>query len=224
MSMNKRLRDGSDIESGSDEHSENEQLEKNDEDSDDNDNEEYVNSRRKNKIINEFDDMTVLRKNACTQLFKYVKNKAHCAKIEAGIFKYTNKMCTKKLCFQAVYTGKLRDIIANMDPKSTIGNVNFVKNIANGTLMYNDAKLENYEDIAFMKPDELFPEKWESELNRKKIKEDKLKNIATSDAYQCRRCKKNRASVSPPIQLRSSDEPMTVFVTCLECGLVFKIN
>jgi DNA-directed RNA polymerase subunit M/transcription elongation factor TFIIS len=192
--------------------------------SDSDENEEYVNSKRKNKLINEFSSIVSIRKKAYNQLFKYIKNKAICKKIELGIIRYTNKMCTKKICYQAIYSGKLRDLIANINPDSSIGNKNLIKNILDKNLVYQEKPLENYDDIPFMKPEELFPDRWMQQQNRKKIKEDKLKNIATSDAYPCGRCKKSRASVSPPVQLRSSDEPMTVFVTCLECGLVFKIN
>ncbi len=77
--------------------------------------------------------------------------------------------------------------------------------------------------IAFMKPDELNPDKYTQILKRKKTEEDKKNNQATSTVYTCKKCKANKCQVTQR-QTRSADEPATTFVTCMECGYEFSFN
>jgi DNA-directed RNA polymerase subunit M/transcription elongation factor TFIIS len=185
---------------------------------------EYFNNKKKNKIINEFPDIKTLRVTTLNKINKFIKNKKISEQIEAGIMKFTNKTCTKKICYEAIYQLKSNNLIANMDPDSQIANTKFIDRILKKKLKFGGVIITDYETIAFMKPQEIFPEKWADEENRKKIKEDKSTNLATTDAYPCPECKARRASVSPPIQIRSADEPMTVYVTCLNCNHVSRIN
>jgi DNA-directed RNA polymerase subunit M/transcription elongation factor TFIIS len=79
-------------------------------------------------------------------------------------------------------------------------------------------------DIAYKTNRELFPEKWNDMLESKKIRlENKYfpKIEASTDNFECRRCKKNRCTYYQA-QTRSADEPMTTFVTCLDCGSRWK--
>jgi DNA-directed RNA polymerase subunit M/transcription elongation factor TFIIS len=75
-------------------------------------------------------------------------------------------------------------------------------------------------EIAFKTHEQLYPEKWSILAEEKKFRlENKYfpKIEASTDTFECRRCKKNRCTYYQA-QTRSADEPMTVFVTCLECG------
>ena len=67
---------------------------------------------------------------------------------------------------------------------------------------------------------ELCPTKW-NDLIEAKSKRDKNKfevNLeASTDTFTCRKCKSNKCTYYQ-MQTRSADEPMTTFVTCLECG------
>jgi len=74
--------------------------------------------------------------------------------------------------------------------------------------------------IAYLRPDELNPSKYEKILKKKEIIEFKKKNKASTDAYKCSKCKKRKCTVMEK-QTRSGDEPATTFVTCLECGHSF---
>jgi len=58
-----------------------------------------------------------------------------------------------------------------------------------------------------------------AEQNMAAIRTDwnKLHGIISSSEFKCRKCKSEKTSVSQA-QTRSADEPMTTFVTCLECG------
>jgi DNA-directed RNA polymerase subunit M/transcription elongation factor TFIIS len=76
------------------------------------------------------------------------------------------------------------------------------------------------EKILSMKAEVLYPELWESLLlkNSKKMAMlGKEKNQQGTNIFKCGKCKKNNC-VYFQMQTRSADEPMTTFVTCLECG------
>jgi DNA-directed RNA polymerase subunit M/transcription elongation factor TFIIS len=68
------------------------------------------------------------------------------------------------------------------------------------------------------------PEKWKKLIEDKKIR-DKQKyepNIeASTDNFTCNKCKSKKCTYYQ-LQTRSADEPMTTFVTCLECGKRWK--
>ena len=71
-----------------------------------------------------------------------------------------------------------------------------------------------------MSHQELNPEMWEEMMEDRKIRlENKYfpKIEASTDNFQCRKCKKNKCTYYQA-QTRSADEPMTTYVTCLECG------
>ena len=55
----------------------------------------------------------------------------------------------------------------------------------------------------------------------KKIERDRFKYDtqieAATDTFTCRKCKSNKCTYYQ-MQTRSADEPMTTFITCLNCG------
>ena len=79
-------------------------------------------------------------------------------------------------------------------------------------------------DFAFMTHQEICPEKWKKLIENKKVR-DKQKyepNIeASTDNFTCNKCKSKKCTYYQ-LQTRSADEPMTTFVTCLECGKRWK--
>ena len=66
---------------------------------------------------------------------------------------------------------------------------------------------------------DIFPDNWK-ELMDKKSKVDelkyKLKPEAMTDQFKCRKCFSRSCSYYE-VQTRSADEPMTQFITCLDC-------
>jgi len=80
------------------------------------------------------------------------------------------------------------------------------------------------QDIAFMTHQEIEPEKWEELIKAKSIR-DKNKfeqNLeAMTDSFTCRKCHSKKCSYYA-LQTRSADEPMTLFITCLDCGTRMK--
>jgi transcription elongation factor S-II len=79
-------------------------------------------------------------------------------------------------------------------------------------------------EIAFMTHQEICPDKWKQLIEDKKVR-DKQKyepNIeASTDNFTCNKCKSKKCTYYQ-LQTRSADEPMTTFVTCLECGKRWK--
>lgn len=79
-------------------------------------------------------------------------------------------------------------------------------------------------EVAEMSPMDLCPSKWKEEIERIIEKEKKLyageKNA--SIIMWCSRCKKKSKCDYYQLQTRSADEPMTTFVSCLECDRRWK--
>lgn len=73
--------------------------------------------------------------------------------------------------------------------------------------------------IAFMRPDELNPDKYETILKKKETEDYKKKNQATSSSYKCPKCKERKVSITQK-QTRSADEPATLYIECKSCGHV----
>lgn len=115
--------------------------------------------------------------------------------------------------YHCIYVHKFFDILRNLDRDSNICNKTLIKRIKQ--------KKIDLTEFADLPPQELYPELWDDLIKKKEFREYKSKNIATTDAFPCGKCKARRATVYQ-LQTRSSDEPMTTFVTCLECGNVFK--
>jgi len=67
---------------------------------------------------------------------------------------------------------------------------------------------------------EMCPEKWQTMIEAKSIRDNNQnadEGEANTTSFTCRTCNKNRCSYYQ-LQTRSSDEPMTTFITCLDCG------
>ena len=83
--------------------------------------------------------------------------------------------------------------------------------------MNGDIKVEQISDLSVY---DICPENW-AELLDQKIKRDKLKYEmkpkAMTDQFKCRKCGSRSCSYYE-VQTRSADEPMTQFISCLDCG------
>lgn len=148
------------------------------------------------------------------QMLDLVKDSKLATKLENSIFKWTNDYMetniTPPFMFENFYQDKFSDIIKHL-------------NIKNNPYLLEAIKTEKIkpENIAFLKPEEIYPEKFEAILNKRKLEKAIKDNQATTDAFKCPRCKKRKAKIDQK-QIRAGDEPMTTFVTCVECGNVQK--
>ena len=71
--------------------------------------------------------------------------------------------------------------------------------------------------IAYMRPDELNPDKYETILKKKDTEDFKKKNQATSSSFKCPKCKERKATIIQK-QTRSADEPASLYIECKVCG------
>lgn len=113
--------------------------------------------------------------------------------------------------FNNLYRANARHAIDNLKIDNNINNTQFIDAINNGVIT-----LEQAVDMA---PEEEHKERW-NRLNEKKqndIDESTKSKEATTDLFWCARCKRNKTTYYES-QDRSSDEPMTVHITCCHCG------
>lgn len=149
---------------------------------------------------------------------KLVKIDMLATNIEKSIYNYSIREASKKyivkkwdnIHFVTIYVCKFKMIYSNLK------NEKIVKKLFNKELKSSE--------IAFKTHMELFPEKWESKIKDKQVRlENKYfpKIEASTDNFTCGKCKSNKCTYYQ-LQTRSADEPMTTFVTCLNCGSRWK--
>lgn len=143
-----------------------------------------------------------------------------CNQIENSIYKYAQTIALNKgvrediedKVFKRIYVNKLISLYTNLDKNSYIKNQSFYDNVMEGSIPLDK--------IAFLTPQEINKEHWKKYLDRENAADEfrYSKTIGTkTSAYKCDRCKKRDCSYYL-LQVRSSDEPMTTFVNCLNCG------
>ncbi len=75
-------------------------------------------------------------------------------------------------------------------------------------------------ELAFLNHQAMRPDLWDKLLEEKRIKDENKfapKIEASTDDFTCFKCKSKKCTFYQ-LQTRSADEPMTTFVTCLDCG------
>ena len=153
------------------------------------------------------------RKNIQTKLNNVVNNSVMSINLEIGIYNYVikesgNRKIIKKWSnpqFVQLYIDRVRSIYLNLT--EDILNQLHNKNIQSS-------------NVAFMTHLELKPKKWEK-LIEDKIQRDKNKYEfrmeAATDTFTCKKCKSKKCTYYQ-MQTRSADEPMTTYVSCIDCG------
>ena len=139
--------------------------------------------------------------------------------IEKSIYNYTIDTAKRRnitrlwndRVFYNLYMNKCISIYSNLKEDTYIQNNYLLKNIL-------EKKIDP-EKIAGLPVYDIFPDNWK-ELMDKKSKMDelkyKLKPEAMTDQFKCRKCYSRSCSYYE-VQTRSADEPMTQFITCLNC-------
>ena len=139
--------------------------------------------------------------------------------IEKSIYNYTIDTAKRRnitrmwndRVFYNLYMNKCISIYSNLKEDTYIQNNYLLKNIL-------EKKIDP-EKIANLPVYDIFPDNWK-ELMDKKSKMDelkyKLKPEAMTDQFKCGKCYSRSCSYYE-VQTRSADEPMTQFITCLNC-------
>lgn len=166
-----------------------------------------------NKLV--ISDPNTFRKNIQNNLNAKLNNADASRLIELGIFKYAMKEAdiqkiVKKWnnhLFVEIYKARLRSIYLNLTPE-LINSINAADTI------------ENPYNVSFMTHQELNPSKWTKLIQEITFKNNQLfedNKEAATDTFTCRKCKTKKCTFYQ-LQTHSADEPMTTFVTCINCG------
>lgn len=160
-----------------------------------------------------------IRNKSSIILFKELSDEKKSRQIEKDIYnsviEYAKKNNIKRswkcITFKSIYLSRIRSIYSNIKSDSYIHNNNFKDNILQGKI---DAR-----NISTLSHVDIFPEKWkvliEEKMKKERLKYE-LKPEAMTDMFKCRRCG-SRSCTYYEMQTRSADEPMTQFITCLDC-------
>jgi len=154
------------------------------------------------------------RNNVVNKLKIILKNDKLASNLEKGIFNYSLKHAEKinvvkkwdNSYFVKIYINRLRTITINLKDDNLFKSV-------------KDKKIKAHE-VAFMTHQEMQPSKWQELLENKKIRDENKyepKLEASTDDFKCWKCKSKKCTYYQ-LQTRSADEPMTTFVSCLDCG------
>jgi DNA-directed RNA polymerase subunit M/transcription elongation factor TFIIS len=157
---------------------------------------------------------TASRNEMIKQLGKFIGDKL-AKDVETSIYNFSKEYAETNdtpYLIQSIYDSKSEEILCNLTNKNSDYLVKSLK----------ENKIDP-KKIAFLKPEELNPEKYENIIKKREMEEYKKNNTSGSNAFTCVKCKKSKCQVSQK-QTRAGDEPPTTFVTCMECGHVFKFN
>lgn len=166
--------------------------------------------RRNMRVV---ENSITFRKNIKTKLNKIIKDDNISLNLEIGIYNYTIKESSSKKVirkwsnpqFVQLYIDRVRSVYLNL-------NEGMVEQLLSKTIKPHN--------VAFMTHIEMKPKKWEK-LIEEKIERDKYKYEnkieAATDTFTCRKCKSKKCTYYQ-MQTRSADEPMTTYVSCIECG------
>jgi transcription elongation factor S-II len=161
-----------------------------------------------------------IRSNCVDLLNSALDDEKKCRRIESSIYNDTIQFSKRNdikrtwanVHFKSLYIDRIRSIYSNIKTGSYLNNTKFKDKILSGeidtTLI---SKMSNYD---------IFPENWH-ELIEDNMKKDKLKYElkpeAMTELFKCRKCQ-GRSCTYYEVQTRSADEPMTQFITCLDCN------
>jgi transcription elongation factor S-II len=138
--------------------------------------------------------------------------------LERGIYNFIVQKATKEQIvkkwsnpyFVQVYIDHARSVYVNLG-------VDRIKQ----SILSREIKAQ---DLPFMSHQQMLPEKWNSLMEQKRIRDKNKYEVhleASTDNFQCHKCK-SRECTYYQMQTRSADEPMTTFVTCIKCGSRWK--
>ena len=159
------------------------------------------------------------RENIDNEILKIIPKEKYAKNVERGVYNFSIMEAEKKnivkkwdnIYFVQLYIDKLKSIVINLNKYEKLREDILSK------------KIKPHE-IAFMTHQEMTPEKWSKLIALKQIRDENKyapKLDANTDDYTCYKCKSKRCSFYQ-LQTRSADEPMTTFVTCLDCGTRWK--
>lgn len=114
--------------------------------------------------------------------------------------------------FNHNYITRVRHILGNLIPSSYVENTKLLSDLRSGKY--------TLEQVCFMDTYSLCNDRWKDFIHRRVQREKRQlegnKAMAT-DQFYCKACHKRECTYYE-MQTRSADEPMTIFITCMNCG------
>jgi DNA-directed RNA polymerase subunit M/transcription elongation factor TFIIS len=114
--------------------------------------------------------------------------------------------------FEKLYERKARHICANLHPNSYVQNTQLLTRYKRGEF--------SFEDLMGWTQTEIFPERNKDLAEKQFQREQRLlegNKANATDQFFCGRCHKRQCTYYE-LQTRSADEPMTIFIQCVNCG------
>jgi DNA-directed RNA polymerase subunit M/transcription elongation factor TFIIS len=128
--------------------------------------------------------------------------------LEKGIYNAAIQICNERRIIKKWDNPKFLDVYLSVF-KTVYFNVRSDPMIVDPSAPYQ---------VAFMTHQEMSPKQWRHIVEKKQKTDNYEKRAAvTTDQFVCGKCKMRKCTYSQA-QTRSADEPMTTFVTCLQCG------
>ena len=168
-----------------------------------------------------------MSRDICVKKFETILNDLNKSQaIEKSIYNYALDQSLKKgiennienKFFLRIYVNKIITLYNNLDQQSYIHNSDFYYKIMNNEI--------DIERIAFLNPQEINSSHWKKYLDKQTATDEFLYSrtvgIRTTE-HKCGRCKAKDCTYYQ-LQVRCSDEPMTTFINCLNCGNKWSFN
>lgn len=158
-------------------------------------------------------------------------------KLEKGIYNWCIDYAEEKNIikswsdkrFASIYLNKCRQLLSYLYDKDQTDKTDKTdQNNDDRENLIEQLKSGSIDPLKFasMRPYELMPNKYAEFIEFKAKKFDTIMNhrqTAKTDQFKCGKCKKRECSYYE-LQVRSADESMTVFVSCLNCGHRWRIG
>jgi transcription elongation factor S-II len=177
-------------------------------------------SNKRNKNNQVIIDQNI-RENTVKLINKYIQDSKLSKDIENEIFNHSLKSASLRgvnpklnnINFIRIYKPKVYSIISNLNTNSEyIQNKKLLDKVKSKSISPNE--------LVNMKPVALHPKRWKEYIKKQELLDKEVVDLslqATTDQFKCPKCKSKKCTYVS-VQIRSADEGMTNFITCVECS------
>ena len=169
-------------------------------------------------------DNVARRNNTRKNLLKYLEDSLKDKEDETERKKLIEKVVeieeklNETLTGETPYVNRVIEIIHNIKDKK---NAEFRENIINGVIKPEDLCTMNAIDMLSKKRQKEIEEEKEKKVDEVRADWEERHGQVTEGVYKCRVCG-GKKTIQHEQQTRSADEPMTLFITCLNCKNTWK--
>jgi transcription elongation factor S-II len=181
-------------------------------------------SSRKNNKNNKNNPVIIsknIRENSVKFINEYIADNKLSKDIENEIYNHSLKSASLRginpklnnIYFLRIYKPKVYSIISNLN-----NNSQYIKN--KKLLDKVKSKIISPNELINMKPVSLHPKRWREYIKKQELLDKEVVDLslqATTDQFKCPKCKSKKCTYVS-VQIRSADEGMTNFITCVECS------